>query len=223
ADLNKLLGRLYEYGVDLDWSAVAPGHARRIRLPGHPMRESGCWVALPRAVAAAAVPPALSATPHDHSDPVHWLRRTLAELLYTDDEIDENADYFALGGNSLIAVQLVDRIEETYGFRPKLLDVYERPRLADFAELLASGRAAGATRAPIPALVAHDEPVMSSGQERMWFHHQFDPDTTLYNYPVVQMVRGPIDRDVLRGTFDDLIERHETLRYNLAEADGMPV
>lgn len=223
ADLNELLGRLYEYGVDLDWSAVAPGHARRIRLPGHPMRESGCWVALPRAVAAAAVPPALSATPHDHSDPVHWLRRTLAELLYTDDEIDENADYFALGGNSLIAVQLVDRIEETYGFRPKLLDVYERPRLADFAELLASGRAAGATRAPIPALVAHDEPVMSSGQERMWFHHQFDPRTTLYNYPVVQLLRGRIEPDALQGTFDDLVERHETLRYNFAEVDGVAV
>lgn len=223
ADLNELLGRLYEYGVDLDWSAVAPVHARRIRLPGHPMRESGCWVALPRAAAAGAVPPALSATPHDHSDPVHWLRRTLAELLYTDDEIDENADYFALGGNSLIAVQLVDRIEETYGFRPKLLDVYERPRLTDFAELLATGRAAGATRAPIPALVAHDEPVMSSGQERMWFHHQFDPRTTLYNYPVVQLLRGPIDPDALQGTFDDLVERHETLRYNFAEVDGVAV
>ncbi|MGW1741174.1 condensation domain-containing protein [Nocardia sp. NPDC001965] len=223
ADLDELLGRLYEYGVDLDWSAVAPGHARRIRLPGHPMRESGCWVDLPRAAASVAVPPAVPVTPHDHSDPVRWLRRTLAELLYTDDEIDEDADYFALGGNSLIAVQLVDRIEEAYGFRPKLLDVYERPRLADFAELLATGRAIGAARAPIPALVAHDEPVMSSGQERMWFHHQFDPRTTLYNYPVVQLLRGPIDPDALHGTFDDLVERHETLRYNFAEVDGVAV
>lgn len=222
-DLDELLGRLYEYGVDLDWSAVAPGHARRIRLPGHPMRESGCWVDLPRAAASVAVPPAVPATAHDHSDPVRWLRRTLAELLYTDDEIDEDADYFALGGNSLIAVQLVDRIEETYGFRPKLLDVYERPRLADFAELLATGRAVGPTRAPIPALVAHDEPVMSAGQERMWFHHHFDPRTTLYNYPVVQLLRGPIDPDALLGTFDDLVERHEPLRYNFAEVDGAPV
>ncbi|WP_435592939.1 condensation domain-containing protein [Nocardia sp. bgisy118] len=222
ADLDELLGRLYEYGVDLDWSAVAPVRARRVRLPGHPMRESRCWVDLPRTQAPA---PALAAptTSHDHSDPVRWLRRTLAELLYTDDEIDEDADYFALGGNSLIAVQLVDRIEETYGFRPKLLDVYERPRLADFAELLTTERAGDAERAPIPALVAHDEPVMSSGQERMWFHHQFDPRTTLYNYPVVQLLRGPIDLDALHGTFDDLVERHETLRYNFAEVDGAAV
>ncbi|MEU2257058.1 condensation domain-containing protein [Nocardia xishanensis] len=223
ADLDELLGRLYEYGVDLDWTAVAPVQARRVRLPGHPMRESRCWVDLPRTTAPLIVPSAAPAKPQDHSDPVRWLRRTLAELLYTDEEIDEDADYFALGGNSLIAVQLVDRIEETYGFRPKLLDIYERPRLADFAELLATGRAGDTERAPIPALVAHDEPVMSSGQERMWFHHQFDPRTTLYNYPVVQLLRGPIDPDALHGTFDDLIERHEPLRYNFAEVDGVAV
>ncbi|WP_280293220.1 condensation domain-containing protein [Nocardia abscessus] len=223
ADLDELLGRLYEYGVDLDWSVVAPARARRVRLPGHPMRESRCWVDLPRDSVPATAPVAASAAPRDHSDPVRWLRETLADLLYTDDEIAEDADYFALGGNSLIAVQLVDRIEEAYGFRPKLLDVYERPRLADFAELLAAGPAGSAARAPIPALVAHDEPVMSSGQERMWFHHQFDPRTTLYNYPVVQLLRGPIDLDALHGTFDDLVQRHETLRYNFAEVDGTAV
>lgn len=223
ADLDELLGRLYEYGVDIDWSAVAPVDARRVRLPGHPMRESRCWVDLPRTPAPALARAAATAIPRDDADPVRWLRRTLAELLYTDDEIGEDADYFALGGNSLIAVQLVDRIEETYGFRPKLLDVYERPRLADFAELLTTGRVGGAERAPIPALVAHDEPVMSSGQERMWFHHQFDPRTTLYNYPVVQLLRGPIDLDALHGTFDDLVQRHETLRYNFAEVDGVAV
>ncbi|MEU0504620.1 condensation domain-containing protein [Nocardia sp. NPDC005998] len=223
ADLDELLGRLYEYGVDLDWTAIAPVDARRVRLPGHPMRESRCWVDLPRTTAPAPARAAAPTAPPDYSDPVDWLRRTLAELLYTDDEIAEDADYFALGGNSLIAVQLVDRIEETYGFRPKLLDVYERPRVADFAELLASGRVGSAERAPVPALVAHDEPVMSSGQERMWFHHQFDPHTTLYNYPVVQLLRGPIDLDALHGTFDDLVQRHETLRYNFAEVDGVAV
>ncbi|MEV0245279.1 condensation domain-containing protein [Nocardia sp. NPDC050712] len=217
---EELLGRLYETGVDLDWTVLAPD-ARRVRLPGHPMQEERCWVDLPRAqhgVSVAVVDKPVRAV----SDPQLWLRETLAGLLGTSDDMDEEANYFALGGNSLIAVQLVDRIEEAFGFRPKLLDIYERPRLADFAELLTAAPAVP-RRAPIPALFAQDEPVMSSGQERMWFHHQFDPDTTLYNYPVVQLLRGPIDVDVLRGTFDDLVERHETLRYNFAEVDGLPV
>ncbi|MGW0245158.1 condensation domain-containing protein [Nocardia goodfellowii] len=216
-----IIGRLYEHGLEVDWHALAPTEANRVRLPGHPMREERCWVDLPNAPHGAL---AVASTPRrDIADPALWLRETLADLLGTDSDMNEDANYFALGGNSLIAVQLVDRIEESFGFRPKLLDIYERPRLADFAELLTASEVKPPQREPIPALVAHDEPVMSSGQERMWFHHQFDPDTTLYNYPVVQLLRGPLDITALRGTFDDLIERHEPLRYNLAEVDGRPV
>ncbi|MEU8898509.1 condensation domain-containing protein [Nocardia sp. NPDC048505] len=211
-----LLGRLYEHGVDLDWRPLV-ADAHRVRLPGHPMRPERCWVDLPR----GALPAPAARAVRDIADPHRWLRETLAELLGTEPDLD--ADYFALGGNSLIAVQLVDRVEEAFGFRPKLLELYERPRLADFAELLTTGATPSVRRAPIPALVAHEEPVMSSGQERMWFHHQLEPGTTLYNYPVVQLLRGPIEVGLLRGTFDDLVERHEPLRYNFAEVDGAPV
>ncbi|MEV6278226.1 condensation domain-containing protein [Nocardia sp. NPDC051832] len=220
--LEVLIGKLYEYGVEIDWDALVPTDAHRVRLPGHPMTEERCWVELPRFqnfLSSGKESPAV----REIADPGRWLRETLAELLGTGTDLDEDANYFALGGNSLIAVQLVDRIEESFGFRPKLLDIYERPLLADFADLLRAVEAKTPQRAPIPALVAHDEPVMSSGQERMWFHHQFDPDTTMYNYPVVQLLRGPLDIDALQGTFDDLIERHEVLRYNFAEVDGLPV
>ncbi|WP_280233189.1 condensation domain-containing protein [Nocardia cyriacigeorgica] len=223
--LLDLLGGLYRRGVDLDWQAIAPDDARRVRLPGHPLLETRCWVDLP-SYAPAPQPAAPTSTGPDPADPVQWLRATLRDLLHSDDDIDADADYFEIGGNSIIAVQLVDRVEENYGFRPKLLDVYEHPTLAEFAQLLSGPREHAtepAIREPVPALVAHDEPVMSSGQERMWFHHQLDPMTTLYNYPVVQLLRGPIDIDALHGTFEDLADRHETLRYNFAEQDGAPV
>ncbi|MBF6318711.1 polyketide synthase [Nocardia cyriacigeorgica] len=222
-----LLGGLYQRGIDLDWQVIAPADAHRVRLPGHPMHPTRCWVDLPAQVPTPQLPTAGSAvTAADPADPVQWLRTTLRELLHSDDEIDADADYFEIGGNSIIAVQLVDRVEESYGFRPKLLDVYEHPTLTEFAQLLSGSRTRTEQpvfREPVPALVAHDEPVMSSGQERMWFHHQLDPMTTLYNYPVVQLLRGPIDIDALHGTFEDLADRHETLRYNFAEQDGVPV
>lgn len=214
-----LLAALYERGVDIDWAALSPGGGRRLRLPGHPLRRTRCWIDLPGAPqpTSSPVPSAAPAV----SDPQSWLRATLRELLYTETDIDSDADYFELGGNSLIAVQLVDRVEEAYGFRPKLLDVYEHPKVADLAELLAAGPRS-APRPDVPELVAHEEPVLSFGQERMWFHHQFDPGTTLYNYPYVNRLRGPIDVETLRGVFADLAERHESLRYNIEAPDGLP-
>jgi 3-oxoacyl-(acyl-carrier-protein) synthase/acyl carrier protein len=213
-----LAAALYLRGVDIDWAAMQPT-GRRIRLPGHPLNRTRCWIDLPGGPAPAPAParsPALTG-----EDPRGWLRATLRELLHTETEVEDDADYFALGGNSLIAVQLVDRVEETYGFRPKLLDVYERPKIADFAALLGAPPAP-AIRPAVPELVAHDELVLSFGQERMWFHHQFDPGTILYNYPYVKRLQGAVDTGALRAVFADLAERHESLRYNIEAVEGLP-
>ncbi|WP_280356195.1 condensation domain-containing protein [Nocardia otitidiscaviarum] len=271
-----ILARLYERGVDLDWGMQADA-GRRVRLPGHPMHGTRCWVDLPTAAAptstGAATTPAASdaaatrataadaaatrataadadatvateaAAPADASasdeaaartqrtpvpeDATVWLSGVLRELLHAEAEIGPDDDYFDVGGNSIIAVQLVERVEEAFGFRPKLLDVYERPTVADFADLLRTGArtaepAASQAARGVPSITRTDELVMSPGQERMWFHHQLVPDTTLYNYPVVNLLRGPIDIDAVKGTFEDFAERHEPLRYNLVEENGLP-
>ncbi|WP_405493603.1 condensation domain-containing protein [Nocardia sp. NBC_00511] len=227
-----ILGRLYERGVDLDWTHVHGEGGRRVRLPGHPMHGVRCWVDLPDAARPAEIAAAPVATPQDSvpavpADAADWLRGTLRELLYADAEIGLDDDYFDVGGNSIIAVQLVERVEEAFGFRPRLLDLYERPKVAEFAELLSEGARSTSemSRGPrgLPAITRTDALVMSPGQERMWFHHQLVPDTMLYNYPVVNVLRGPIDVDVIRGTFEDFAQRHEPLRYNLVEDGGLPV
>ncbi len=224
-----ILGGLYERGVDLDWAQVPAGDGWRVRLPGHPLHGTRCWVELPGSTQPAELAPATASSesrePGVPSDATDWLCAVLRELLHAETEIGPDDDYFDVGGNSIIAVQLVERVEETFGFRPKLLDVYERPTVADFAELLRAGSRPAADEASphgLPPITRTDELVMSPGQERMWFHHQLVPDTTLYNYPVVNVLRGPIDVDAVKGTFEDFAERHEPLRYNLVEADGMP-
>ncbi|GAB2687165.1 condensation domain-containing protein [Nocardia thraciensis] len=219
-----ILGRLYERGIDLDWAAVDADEGRRIRLPGHPLHGSRCWVELPGTVPAPvpAAVPAPRPAPDTSADPAQWLRATLRELLHSETEIVSDDDYFDLGGNSIIAVQLVERVAEAYGFRPKLLDVYERPVVADFAALLRDRAVPAAAERALPPITRTDELVMSPGQERMWFHHQLVPETTLYNYPVVNVLRGRIDVAAVRGTFEDFAERHEPLRYNLVESDGQP-
>lgn len=226
----ELLGRLYERGVDIDWARVGPDDGRRVRLPGHPLHGTRCWVELPtQARPSAASGPAVESAPAPRppaeapQDASEWLRTVLRELLHSETEIGLEDDYFDLGGNSIIAVQLVERVADTYGFRPKLLDVYERPKVADFAALLRGAAGPEPSTVDVPPITRTDELVMSPGQERMWFHHQLVPDTTLYNYPVVNVLRGPIDIDAVKGTFEDFAERHEPLRYNLVEVDGKPV
>lgn len=184
------------------------------RGPGAAVSEPGAGHGAPLLVAGKA---------HDADDtPERWLCGTLGELLHSPTSIAPDADYFQLGGNSIIALQLADRLESRYGFRPRLLDFYEYPVLADLAGLIRThARASGATR--LPPVVPQERLVTSFGQDRMWFHHQLEEDTTLYNLPMVSHMRGSLDIDAVRGMWHDLAQRHEVLRSNFVEVDGEPV
>jgi len=62
------------------------------------------------------------------------------------DNVSVEDDFFACGGNSLIAVSLVNRINRTFGTRLPLQVVFESPRLADLAARIADGSGAPSSR-----------------------------------------------------------------------------
>ncbi|MFD3919671.1 condensation domain-containing protein [Streptomyces sp. NPDC058595] len=163
-----------------------------------------------------------------------WLRETLAELLYAD-AVAPDDDYFAIGGNSIIALLLLKRVEQRYGVSLRMIDVYDHPAVADLAsavqaDLTPSDDPASASESPgtapgedttvLPPIRRTDTLVLSYGQERMWFHHQLDPGTTLYNLPGASRHSGPIDPEAMRLAWEDLARRHEVLRSNFVSVDG---
>ncbi|MFJ5847119.1 amino acid adenylation domain-containing protein [Streptomyces sp. NPDC092903] len=162
-----------------------------------------------------------------------WLRDTLVELLHAD-EVPADADYFSIGGNSVIALQLLERVRAGYGVRLKMADIYDHPVVGSLARAIqdrAPHTPAPAPQAPVapevpgtelPPIVPGGEPVQSYGQEGMWFHHQLDPETTLYNLPGAARYRGPLDVGTFRLAWEDLARRHEVLRSSLVEEDGRP-
>jgi acyl transferase domain-containing protein/non-ribosomal peptide synthetase component F len=259
AAVLELLGRLYEAGVSLDWPALrAHPSAGRVPLPGHPFTGVPCWARplgevlssdevphRPTAPAPVPVPEPAPAAEEPVRAPdgrrteesgtvLDWLRDTLVELLHAD-EVPADADYFSINGNSVIALQLLDRVREQHGVQLKMADIYDHPVVSALAGVIhdrarhaptpTSPTAPVVPEAPdaeLPPIVPGGEPVLSYGQERMWFHHQLDPTTTLYNLPGARRYRGPLDVETFRLAWEDLARRHEVLRSNLVEADGKP-
>jgi amino acid adenylation domain-containing protein len=84
--------------------------------------------------------------------------------------------------------------------------------------------------AVIPVALADAPAVSGEGsalswfQERLWLHHERDPDNTSYNLPLMLLVRGALDVAALEQSLSEIVARHESLRtYYGQTADGEPV
>lgn len=138
--------------------------------------------------------------------------------------VGPDEDFFALGGHSLRAADLNTRVRREFGVQPPLRMFFEsvtvRAQAARIAELAAAEPVATETEADAAAEV---EPALSLGQRRLWFLEKFAPGSRAYVVPGLLRLYGELDRDVLRGALDAIVERHPALRTGFKDEGGRPV
>ncbi|MFJ2214316.1 condensation domain-containing protein [Streptomyces sp. NPDC101062] len=81
------------------------------------------------------------------------------------------------------------------------------------------GRTAGVGPQPVPGAAPRAVPA-SSAQERVWFADRMAPDASAYRIVDELVVHAEVTEADLRGAFDLLVRRHETLRTALRIVDG---
>ncbi|MTE11445.1 non-ribosomal peptide synthetase [Nocardia aurantiaca] len=143
-----------------------------------------------------------------------------AETLGLPAPVGLDDDFFALGGNSLVATQVVARLGAALDTRVPVRLIFDAPSVAALAARLE--QAAGSGRAP--ALVAGPRPELvplSLAQQRMWFLNQFDTAASAYNLPMALRLDGELDVDALRAAVADVVARHETLRTVYPQTGGV--
>ncbi|MBY4383250.1 non-ribosomal peptide synthase/polyketide synthase [Rhodococcus fascians] len=128
-------------------------------------------------------------------------------------------DFFALGGNSLIATQVVSRLGAALDTQVPVRSIFESPTVQSLARAIESEVGTGARRA-LTARTRPDSVPLSMAQQRMWFLSQFDPTSAVNNIPVAIRLSGSIDVDALTNAVHDVLARHEILRTVYPEVDG---
>ncbi|MCQ4120739.1 non-ribosomal peptide synthetase [Rhodococcus tibetensis] len=130
-------------------------------------------------------------------------------------------DFFALGGNSLIAARAAARIHTEFGAGVGVRDIFDAPTV----RLLAT-RVAGAGTTTRPPLVATDRSVsvpVSLAQTRMWLLDQYDTTSPAYNIAAAFRLRGPLDVAALGAALTDVVDRHQILRTVFPLVGDVPV
>ncbi|MFI6870291.1 amino acid adenylation domain-containing protein [Nocardia sp. NPDC050406] len=137
-------------------------------------------------------------------------------------EVGLDDDFFALGGNSLLATRAVARINETLGANIAVRELFEASTVAGLAAKVVTG--AAENRPPLVRAQRPERVPLSLAQQRMWVVNQIDPESPAYNIPLALRLSGTLDVAALRHAVQDVLERHESLRtrYPVDGPGGLP-
>ncbi|GHO79997.1 hypothetical protein KSD_77680 [Ktedonobacter sp. SOSP1-85] len=180
-------------------------------------------------------------------------RRTLAALNPAEDEVQEqlatprnpleeiitevwkevlhskqvgiHENFFQLGGHSLLATQMVSRLRSVLQIEVPLHKLFETPTIAGLArvieQILRQGQSTDLS--PIQPVSREEALPLSFAQQRLWFLHQLDPQSTAYTIPNAVRLRGSIDIQALDLALHLVIQRHESLRTTFPSQGAVAV
>ncbi|MEH0468082.1 condensation domain-containing protein [Streptomyces sp. B21-097] len=146
-----------------------------------------------------------------------WQQALKVERVGLDDS------FFALGGHSFLAVELLTRIKAEFDRSVEPFELFRGPTLGHLAHLVDA--AASGVREDGPAPVPRDRTLApSSTQRRLWTLAKVHGAGLLHNSAFPLRIDGDLDETALRTAVAALFDRHESLRTTIVEdADGAPV
>ncbi|WP_344097589.1 MupA/Atu3671 family FMN-dependent luciferase-like monooxygenase, partial [Streptomyces stramineus] len=225
ADLmaDELAARLPEYLVPRAW-AVLPslptggnGKLDRAALPA-----PGLVTGVPSAPRRAPAPGTSVAGRQDieRQDVERRLRAVWAAQFGTDaDAIGPDASFFDLGGHSITAIRLINRVREEFGTEYPMVNFYQDPTLRAMAAHLAGttdgGDGGDGDTGHTADEVEHRAPATPQ-QARFIVAHQGHALPQVFNVVMRLTFSGSLDVDALRTALSHLVARHEALRTRFA-------
>ena len=130
--------------------------------------------------------------------------------------------FFGLGGHSLLAARLVAQIRAEFSVECNVRAVFDAPTPAGLARLVDQFRRPAATRPELVETIRPEWPPLSYSQLAMWFQYRMRGANDVFNMALALRFSGPLDTGTLTAALSDVVARHEALRTNFVEHEGVP-
>ncbi|EYF05472.1 Malonyl CoA-acyl carrier protein transacylase [Chondromyces apiculatus DSM 436] len=199
------------------------------RLPGSAPRRATSHGGLTRDALLA-----VGSEERQHRLSAYLVTRLSRVLGCPEAQIDTTQPMVRLGLDSLMAVELRNRVRLDLGLDLPLVKLLQGATLSQMATLIddrvvATGATTFTPELPLLSPLVH-RPVppgtpqpLSFGQRALWFVHQTDPRSAAYNYGLAARLRGNVTPEGLRSAFQELLDRHDALRATFSVEDDVPV
>lgn len=144
-----------------------------------------------------------------------------------------DADFFACGGSSLLAMQLSLQIAERLGVHLPTGTVFRAATVAALSAEVQRWQAAQSAAPPSPVSTdpwqgaasgdAGEWQPLSPMQEQIWFVQSLAPQSSVYHCPAAFLIAGDLDVKRLAAAVHRLALRHPLLRATFATVQGRPM
>lgn len=147
-------------------------------------------------------------------------------------KIDRDTPLNNIGLDSLMAIELLNRIESNLGVNVPMGVVLNGPNIKELSvpilEMLIQASDGEAVNSSDAARIESsgsgpDTFPLSEGQRALWFLHQLDPKSPAYNLVFTSKISPLVDIDAMQRAFASLFERHPMLDVTFGIEDGEPV
>jgi amino acid adenylation domain-containing protein len=137
--------------------------------------------------------------------------------------IDDN--FSQLGGDSILASQIISRVREIMHVELSFRSFFEKPTVAGMARSIeAAGKTASGLQVPPLQPVPRDNALpLSYAQQRLWFLEHLEPSRAAYNLPLACRFTGVLNVSALEQSLGEMVRRHDILRTTFPSVDGLPV
>ncbi|MCP4216968.1 MAG: amino acid adenylation domain-containing protein, partial [bacterium] len=121
--------------------------------------------------------------------------------------VDVNDDFFACGGDSIKAIQLVGRLQK-YQLKMEIKDLFKHPSIRDLRPLVVLSR-----RRAFQGIVTGDIPLTPI---QHWFFQQQKDQISHWNQAVMLFASDGFDEAITRRVLARLVHHHDALRIHYA-------
>jgi acyl carrier protein len=153
------------------------------------------------------------------------------------EKVGAQDNFFALGGDSLLATLLMSRLRSIFQIKIPLIKIFADPTLAGQALLVEEALLIVQSQDDQPmkeGILVSKEPAIprrgeldpcpvSFAQQRLWFLDQFEPGSAVYNIPAAVRITGLLNVAALEQSLNETVQRHEALRTTFSAVQGEPM
>ncbi|WP_337966373.1 amino acid adenylation domain-containing protein [uncultured Flavobacterium sp.] len=227
---NSLWSTLYNNGLEFNWKEFYKGQVyKKVTAPTYPFEKISCWNENKNPLLfgnlntkpEAEKPQLLTENLSEEEIVVSILKEVLKN-----DSLTLTDDFFELGGNSIVGVQFINRINELFGITinfEALFDCYEINEIVDLIKQAIQAK----DESDFIAVVKNDELIFetleaSNSQQRMWIESLIDNSMqSIYNITLTYNAKGSLNVEVFKETLHELIKIHACLRSTFyTDEDG---